>query len=102
MSLFFSRNTRIEGRNEIIQLSSFQTTNQYEKYLGLPMLVGESKAFKGIRDRVWNRLNSWKAKFLRKKINLKAVVQAILIYSIEYLSTNITKNCTFSNVATVT
>jgi hypothetical protein len=75
-----------------------------EKYLGLPMLVGKlrAKAFKGIRDRVWNRLNSWKAKFLRKKIHLKAVVQAIHTYIIEYISTNTTKNCTFFDVAIVT
>ena len=68
--------------------------NQYEKYLGLPMLVGKLrvKAFKGIRDRVWNRLNSWIAKFLKKEIHLKAVVQAIPTYSIEYLSTNTTQN----------
>jgi hypothetical protein len=85
-SLFFSRNTSPEKKQEIIQLSGFQATQRYDKYLGLPTLIGKSRsqAFKSIKDRVWNRLNNWKTKFLSqagKEILLKAVVQAIPTYS---------------------
>jgi hypothetical protein len=73
-------------RQEIFSLSGLSEANRYDSYLGLPTLVGKSrlKAFKDINDRVWQRLNNWKAKFLSlagKEILLKAVVQAIPTYS---------------------
>jgi hypothetical protein len=94
-SIFFSKNTSPTKRQEIIQLSGFQVSQQYDKYLGLPSLVGKSrtKAFKGIKDRVWNRLNNWKVKFLSqagKEILLKAVVQAIPTYSMSVFQLPIT------------
>jgi hypothetical protein len=65
-SIYFSRNTSPEKRTEISQLSGLQVTQCYDKYLGLPTLVGKSRtqAFAGIKDRVWNCLNNWKTKFL--------------------------------------
>jgi hypothetical protein len=85
-SIFFSRNTSREKREEIIRLSGLKATDRFEKYLGLPTLVGKScsKEFKNIKDRVWNHLQNWKVKFLSqagKEILLKAVVQAIPTYS---------------------
>jgi hypothetical protein len=85
-SIFFSRNTSPKRQQEIFQLSGFPTTNKYEKYLGLPTLVGKSRsqAFKSIKDKVWNRLHNWKFKFLsraRKEILLKDVIQAIPTYN---------------------
>jgi hypothetical protein len=85
-SVFFSRNTNVAKRQEITLLSGLQATQWYDKYLGLPALIGKSrvKSFKSIKDKVWNRLNSWKVKFLSqagKEILLKAVIQAILTYS---------------------
>jgi hypothetical protein len=84
-SIFFSRNTSQEKREEIARLSGLSATQSYEKYLGLPTMVGRSRynSFKSIKDRVWNRLNDWKAKFLSqagKEILIKAVVQAIPTY----------------------
>jgi hypothetical protein len=84
-SIFFSRNTSAKRREEITRLSGLQAMEKYEKYLGLPTLVGKSrtKAFKSIQDRVWNQLQNWKVKFLSqvgKEILLKAVVQAIPTY----------------------
>ena len=66
MSIFFSHNTSVEKRKEITRLLGLQATDKYEKYLGLPTLVGRSryKAFKGIRDKVWKKLNDWKVNFL--------------------------------------
>jgi hypothetical protein len=53
--------------------------------LGLSALVGKSrtKAFKGILDKIWRKLQYWKLKLLSqagREIMLKAVVQAILTY----------------------
>jgi hypothetical protein len=84
-SIFFSRNTSPEKQLEISQLSGLQATQSYDKYLGLPTLVGKSRslAFGGIKDRVWNCLNNWKTKFLMQvgnEILIKAMAQAIPIY----------------------
>jgi hypothetical protein len=84
-SIFFSRNTSMEKRAEISQLSGLQATQNYDKYLGLPTLVGKSRvqAFNSIKDKVWTCLNNWKTKFLSqagKEILLKVVVQAIPTY----------------------
>jgi hypothetical protein len=54
--------------------------------LGLLTLVGRSKvgAFSGIKGRIWDRINGWKERFLsqaRKEVLLKAIVQAILTYT---------------------
>ena len=69
-----------------MRLSGIPTAQRYDKYLGLPTLVGKSRtqAFKSIKDKVWRRLNDWKLKFLSqagKEILLKAVIQAIPTYS---------------------
>jgi hypothetical protein len=84
-SLFFSSNTSHEDRSSILQISGVPCTRRYDKYLGLPTLVGKSrlKEFKSIKDRVWKRLHDWKSKFLSqagKEILLKAVIQAIPTY----------------------
>jgi hypothetical protein len=65
-SIFFSRNTSREKREEIVRLSGLKAIDRFEKYLGLPTLVGKSRSqeFKSIKDRVWTRLQSWKVKFL--------------------------------------
>jgi hypothetical protein len=61
-------------------------TTQYEKYLGLPALIGRSRisTFNGIKERIWKRINGSKEKFLShagKEILLKSVIQAIPTYT---------------------
>jgi hypothetical protein len=61
-------------------------TRQYEKYLGLPALVGRPwiNAFMDIKGKIWDRINGWKEKFLShagKEILLKVVIQAIPTYT---------------------
>jgi hypothetical protein len=61
-------------------------TTRYEKYLGLPALIGRSRSnsFAAVKGKIWDRMNGWKEKFLSqagKEILLKAVVQAIPIYT---------------------
>jgi hypothetical protein len=50
-SIFFSRNTSDVAKQEIIRLSGIPSTQRYDKYLGLPALVGKSRrqAFKSIK-----------------------------------------------------
>ncbi|XP_062152086.1 uncharacterized protein LOC133860513 [Alnus glutinosa] len=84
--IFFSRNSSQVARDCILQLSGVPSTQRFDKYLGLPALVGKSRVgeFKCIKDRIWKRLQDWKTKFLSqvgKEIMLKAVIQAIPTYS---------------------
>ncbi|XP_059441106.1 uncharacterized protein LOC132173594 [Corylus avellana] len=85
-SIFFSRNTEQMTKRRILELTGVPENHRFDTYLGLPALVGKSRsqAFKGIKDRIWKRLQDWKLKFLSqagKEILLKAVIQAILTYS---------------------
>ena len=57
---------------------------QYEKYLGLPSLVGRNKkaSFNYIKERIWRKIQGWKEKLLSqvgRDILIKTVVQAIPI-----------------------
>jgi hypothetical protein len=86
-SIFFSPNTGVEFQAFIRSSAGISSTQCYEKYLGLPALVGRSKAqsFAGIQSWVRKKLDGWKEKFLsqaRREIVIKAVVQAIPAYSI--------------------
>jgi hypothetical protein len=81
-SLFFSKNTPLEVRDNLKSLVGVNSTQSYEKYLGLPSLIGRSRvrSFKSIEGRIWERLNGWKEKFLTqagKEVLLKVVIQAI-------------------------
>jgi hypothetical protein len=85
-AIFFSRNTKPDVKAEILFLAGVSTTQRYERYLGLPALIGRSKVstFAEIKGQVWERLNGWKEKFLSqagREILLKAVIQAIPIYT---------------------
>ena len=59
---------------------------QYEKYLGLPSLIGRNRAesFTLIKERVWHKLKGWKENLLSqvgREVLIKAVAQAIPAYS---------------------
>ncbi|XP_042939342.1 uncharacterized protein LOC122274363 [Carya illinoinensis] len=84
-SIFFSPNTKPATKEYILSLAGTRSSSCYEKYLGLPALIGRSKkaAFKSIIDRIKSRVGNWKNKFLShagKEILLKAVVQALPTY----------------------
>ena len=53
-SLFFSSNTSFETQESIKQALGAETVSKYEKYLGLPSIVGRNKkaAFAPIIKRV--------------------------------------------------
>ena len=77
-------------QNQIQQLLGVPAIRQYEKYLGLPTLVGRAKkqSFVYIRERVWRKLQGWKEKLLSqagrqagREVLIKAVIQAIPTYT---------------------
>ena len=58
----------------------------YEKYLGLPSLVGRGKkaSFNYIKERVWQKLQGWEGKLLSqagREVLIKSVIQAIPTYA---------------------
>ncbi|XP_042983163.1 uncharacterized protein LOC122312584 [Carya illinoinensis] len=65
-TIVFSGNVDVSMRTAIKALWSPSEIQQYEKYLGLPPIVGRSKtrAFESIKQKVWNTPQSWKEKLL--------------------------------------
>ncbi|GLT77196.1 hypothetical protein SLA2020_488050 [Shorea laevis] len=85
--LYFSAKipTRIFDQH-IFSIVGGSSQQSYEKYLGLPAMVGRHKrrTFAGIQGRVRTKLSGWKEKFLSqtgREILIKAVIQAIPTYS---------------------
>ena len=75
-----------ETRQEIKRVLGVQEIKFYEKYLGLPSLVGRGKkaSFSYIKERVWRKLQGWEGKFLSqagREVLIEAIVQAIPTYT---------------------
>ena len=85
-TIFFSKSTTDVTRNQIKLALGVLEIIQYERFLGLPSLVGRNKkaSFNYIKDRVWKKLQGWKEKLLSqagREILIKIVVQAIPTYT---------------------
>ena len=85
-TLFFSKAVPQVMQETIISMIGVLEIKQYEKYLGFPSFVGRSKKANllCIKERVWSKIRGWKEKLhsqAGKEILLKAMVQAILAYS---------------------
>jgi hypothetical protein len=65
-SIFFSRNTRAEFQGFIWNTIGATITTRFEKYLGLPAMVGRSKrqTFTSICGKVKAKVDGWKEKFI--------------------------------------
>lgn len=65
-SMLYSRNVKENLRAEIMCMWGGSNVQQYERYLGLPPIVGRSKqkAFSGIKQRLWQKLQVWKGTML--------------------------------------
>ena len=75
-----------EAKLQVQNLLGVLEIKEYEKYLGLPAVVGRHKraSFNYIKDRFWGKLQGLKEKLLSqagKEVLLKAVVQAILTFA---------------------
>jgi hypothetical protein len=86
ISLLFSKNTAKTVKDSLVNMVGVTPTNCFEKYLGLPSMVGKSRvaSFASIKGRIWDRINGWKEKFLsyaEKEVLMKAVLQAIPTYT---------------------
>jgi hypothetical protein len=78
--------TPLASQSAIKDLLNVPIIRQYERYLGLPSLIGRNRAesFTQIKERVWKKLKGWKEKLLSqagREVLIKAVAQAIPAYS---------------------
>ena len=83
---FFSLNTRHGTRTTIAAFLDVPAVQQYEKYLGLPALVGRNKknSFSLIKERIWKKLKGWKENLLSqagREVLIKVVIQTIPTYT---------------------
>ena len=86
--MFFSNSVLEEVKHGIKVILGVPEIRQYEKYLGLPSLVGkgkkQKKSFNYIKEKVWKKLQGWEAKLLsqaKREVLLKAVIQTIPTYT---------------------
>ena len=68
---------------------------QYEKYLGLPSLVGRNKKenFTHIKQQIWKKLPGWESKLLSqagREILIKVVAQALPTFTMSCFKLPIT------------
>ena len=81
-TLFFSKADAEETKEEITNFLGVPEIKEYEKYLGLPTVMGRNKkaSLNYIKEMVWSKLQRWKERLLsqaEREVLLKAVVQAI-------------------------
>ncbi|XP_042974690.1 uncharacterized protein LOC122306323 [Carya illinoinensis] len=84
--MIFSTNVNSQLQQEIMASWGIQQAHKYDKYLGLPSVVGRSKkrAFASIKSKVWKKLQGWKERLLSqggKEVLIKAVALSIPSYS---------------------
>ena len=81
-TIFFSKAVSEDTKTQISKYLEVPKVKEYEKYLGLPAVVGRKKkvSLSYIKERVLSKLQGWKEKFLSqagREILLKVVMQAI-------------------------
>ncbi|XP_057450409.1 uncharacterized protein LOC130741856 [Lotus japonicus] len=84
--LSVSRNVTDNRFDELKQLLNVKAVESYDKYLGLPTVIGKSKVqiLNFVKERVWKKLKGWKEKALSRagrEVLIKAVAQAIPSYA---------------------
>ena len=57
-TVFFGKATMEERRRELVEFLGVNEVREYEKYLGLPAVVGRNKkeSLNYIKEKVWNKL----------------------------------------------
>ena len=79
IALFFSKSTVVDVRSKIKEALGVLEKMHYERYLGLPSLVGKGKraSFNYIKERVWWKLQGLEGKLLSqasRKFLIKSVI----------------------------
>ena len=88
--LYFSKLVSRALKNSIKNFLGVPEIKEYERYLGLLVVVGKNKraSLNYIKEWVWNKIQGWKKKLLSqaggKEILLKSVVQAISTFAMSY------------------
>lgn len=77
--------------DELVELLGVKAMESYEKYLGLPTIIGKlkSQVFAFVKDRVWKKWKGWKDKVLFKpgrEVLIKSVVQSIPAYGMSFFA----------------
>lgn len=85
-AVMFSPNTKAADRNGVMEALNIRSETMNEKYLGLPVFVGQSRSsvFAYLKERIWQRIQGWKERLLSragKEILIKAVAQAIPVFA---------------------
>jgi hypothetical protein len=85
-SVLFSKNVKMQERDQVKQILQLSSDAKTDRYLGLPIHIGRSKnkVFGYIKDKIWKRIQGWREKLLSmagKEILIKAVAQAIPMYA---------------------
>jgi len=83
--IFYRRNVPDALKNSITNILAVRAVLGIVKYLGMPSMIGRDRTatFAFIKDRVWQRINSWSSKCLSKagrEVMIKSVLQAIMSY----------------------
>lgn len=89
------KNVLKEERAKIRTLSGVRRSHQYERYLGLPPIIGRSKrrAFSKIKENLWQQLQFWKGCLLsqgEREVLLKAVALALPTFTMSVFKLSIT------------
>ncbi|KAA3481337.1 LINE-1 reverse transcriptase isogeny [Gossypium australe] len=85
-TIFFSSNTRAEEKGLVTRILVVRSSNDPERYLGLPNMVGRRKkeAFQNLKDLFRQRIDNWSIRHLLqggKEVFIKAILQAIPTYT---------------------
>ncbi|KAA3475598.1 reverse transcriptase [Gossypium australe] len=85
-TVFFSKNTPEIERNLVINILGVRTSNNPERYLGLPNMIGRKKkeSFQILKDKMKQRIDHWSTRHLSqggKEIFIKSILQAISTYT---------------------
>ncbi|KAG8485814.1 hypothetical protein CXB51_019151 [Gossypium anomalum] len=83
--IYFGANVESNFKENIVNLLGVRVALNPEKYLGLPMMVGQKKtwAFSNFADRFRKRVEGWSLRYLSiygKEVFIKSVLQAIPLY----------------------
>ena len=83
ITLFFGNSVSLVSKNAIKNLLGVPEIKEYERYLGLPVVVGKNRraSLNYIQERVWGKFQGWKEKLFSqagREVLLKTVMQTNL------------------------